>query len=84
MDEAYLALKDCVPSEFVRKPRRLSEYSRWKATESRLFCNYLGPVLLKNFLSDEQLQHFNCLNLAFRILNDPAKCKETESNEYAH
>lgn len=83
MDEAYLTFKDCIPDEFVRKPRPLSEFSRWKATESRLFCNYLGPVLLNNFLSKEQLQHFNCLHFAFRILNDPAKCQERESNEYA-
>lgn len=83
MDQAYLTFRDCIPDEFVRKPRPLSECSRWKATESRLFCNYLGPVLLNNFLSEEQLQHFNCLHFAFRILNDPAKCQKTKSNEYA-
>lgn len=66
-----LSLKPCITCDFSRVPRSLSEVSRWKATEFRLFLLYTGPVVLKSILTDECYSHFICLNVCFRILLDP-------------
>jgi len=56
-----------IPSDFVRKTRGLEELERWKATELRLFLLYIGPVVLQNYLPENYIVHFNCLNCAIRI-----------------
>ncbi|XP_076660545.1 uncharacterized protein LOC143363900 [Halictus rubicundus] len=57
-----------VPSEFNRKPRPISELSRFKATEFRLFLLYLGPILLKQILPDNYYDHFLLFHASIRIL----------------
>ncbi|CAG7712485.1 unnamed protein product [Allacma fusca] len=57
-----------IPSEFQRKPRDLECYSRWKATECRLFLLYVGPVVMKNILVKEAYDNFLLLSVAIRIL----------------
>lgn len=39
------SLRKYVPLDFVRKPRSVKDYPRWKATEYKLDLNYLGPVV---------------------------------------
>ena len=62
-----LSITNCVPREFSRKPRSLSELSRWKATEFRKFLLYTGPIILKGILYDNLYNHFLILHLAIRI-----------------
>lgn len=61
-------IHNCLTNDFVRKPRGIEEYPRYKATELRQFLLYTGPVVLKGILSDECYQHFMTLNIAMRIL----------------
>lgn len=63
-----LSLKNYITSDFSRKPREINEVSRRKATEFRTFVLYLGPVVLKNILSDECYFHFICLHIGIIIL----------------
>ena len=60
-----------IPREFSRKPRSLSEYKKWKATELRQFLLYTGPVVLKTILKDTIYSNFLDLSVAIRILLSP-------------
>lgn len=71
-------LKLCRPSlprSFSRKPRSLTEYSQWKATEFRQFLLYTGPVVLFQRLPHQQYKNFLLLSSAMRILLSPM-CRE--------
>lgn len=71
-------LKLCRPSlprSFSRKPRSLTEYSQWKATEFRQFLLYTGPVVLFQRLPRQQYKNFLVLSSAMRILLSPM-CRE--------
>lgn len=61
-------LRKCIPKEFARKPRPLSELSRWKCTELRLFLLYLSPTVLKGVLKSKYYKHFLCFQVAIFIL----------------
>jgi len=61
-------VRSCITNDFARKPRRIEEYSRFKATEFRQLLLYTGPIVLKNVLSDECYKHFMSLNISMRIL----------------
>jgi len=45
-------IQSYVPSDFNRKPRPISEFNRWKASELRQFLLYTGPTVLKGILPD--------------------------------
>jgi len=62
-------LKKWCPSEFARKPRKLSMLSDWKSTEDRQFLEYTGLVLLKKYLPEKQYTCFKALALAMRLVN---------------
>jgi hypothetical protein len=64
-------LRHCLPREFVRRPRSLSELDRWKATEFRSFLLYTGPVVLKGVLSDTVYSHFMLSSSAISLLASP-------------
>jgi len=64
LSSTLILLKPNVTMDFQRKPRGVNEVSRWKATEFRKFFLYLGPVVLKNILSEECYFHF----LSFHII----------------
>ncbi|MCL4140079.1 UNVERIFIED_CONTAM: hypothetical protein GTU68_050899 [Idotea baltica] len=61
------SFKSCLPREFQRKPRSLSELEHFKATEFRNLLLYLGPFFFKSFLVDEYYQHFLLLHYAMYI-----------------
>ena len=68
ISERLLQLRSCIPSEFARKPRGLTEIDRWKATEFRQFLLYTGPVLLQGILSSQLLNNFLVLAAAMTML----------------
>ena len=65
-----LAVRRYIPSEFARKPRSLSSWQRWKATEFRQFLLYTGPVVLVGKLSDAAYQNFMLLSVGMFLLLD--------------
>lgn len=55
------------PKEIHRRMRSLEFVSLWKGLEYRNFLNYVGVVLLKDYLSEKYYQHFLMLFCAVRI-----------------
>ena len=47
-----------ISRDFSRKPRALSEFKQWKATELRQFLLHTGPVILKKVLPRFMYKHF--------------------------
>lgn len=45
-------IKKNMPCEFARKPRKLEDVNRWKATEFRVFLLYIGTIVTKTSLKD--------------------------------
>lgn len=52
LNEILVSLVPYIPNDFSRVTRSLEDLPRWKATEHRLFRMYVGPVVLKNILSE--------------------------------
>jgi hypothetical protein len=77
-----LALQQCIPKLFARKPRSLIEVDRWKATEFRLFLLYVGKVVLKGILRDDIYANFLELSVALSIAVSPSLI--SIHHEYAH
>ena len=71
-----LAVINCVPSEFARKPRAVTEVDHWKATEFRQLLLYTGPVCLRDILPDAMYNNFMLLSVAMYILLSPEHCVE--------
>jgi hypothetical protein len=69
------------PCEFSRKPRSLKEIDRWKATEFRQFLLYLGPVVLKDVLTEKLYGNFM---LFFVALTYIVSERLHEMNDYAN
>lgn len=69
ISDQYLAFKNQVPKEILRKPRSLLEVKRWKATEFRTFLFYLGPVVLKQNVPEEVYENFLCLHVSISLFS---------------
>lgn len=67
-DMTYKSLAKYIPEEFARKPRSILELEYWKATEFRLFLLYLGPIVMKNILSQSASHHFLSFAVSLRLL----------------
>lgn len=76
ISKQLLLLRTYIPFEFNRKPRALSELSRWKATELRMFLLYLGPLVLKDVLDNAIYQNFLLLHISTTILISPQHCSD--------
>lgn len=68
LSEILIYFNKFIPVEFNRKSRSLSELSRWKATEFRMFLLYLGPVALKNILPAALYENFFLFHCSIVIL----------------
>lgn len=82
ISDALLTLKTFIPTEFARKPRSLSEWQRWKATEYRQFLLYTGPVVLHGKLPDAMYNNFLLLSVGIRLLLE--KDLNVDMVTYAH
>jgi len=69
-----MALRHCIPCEFARKPRSLSDIDRWKATEFRQFLLFTGPVVMQNRIPEEFYKNFLLLHAAVTCLLTPDLC----------
>lgn len=83
ISEKLLKLRHSCPIEFSRRPRKLSEYLHWKATEFRTFLLYTGPIVLKNIVSPEVYSHFLLLHCAITILINDAHIRIQSNIDYA-
>lgn len=68
-------VREFIPACFQRKPRQLSEYERWKATELRQLLLYTGPVVLIDNLPKELYDNFLLLSVGVGILLNPELSK---------
>lgn len=66
IDEEMLNLKP--PNTFSRLPRKLSEYSLYKASEFYNFLLFYSVPILKKHLTPERFQHWLCLVISMEIL----------------
>ena len=71
-----------ITANFARKSRSLDELCYFKATEFRLFCLYLGPIVLRDNLSEELYSHFLLLHVAIKLLSDKVHCRVSDVIEY--
>ncbi|KAJ8684700.1 hypothetical protein QAD02_020493 [Eretmocerus hayati] len=69
VNNRLLNLVGQIPSELGRIIRELSNLGLWKAKEYRLMLLYIGSLVLKDVLTDEEYAHFLLLHTACRILN---------------
>ena len=76
INERLISLKQHVPCEFQRKPRSLSEYERWKATEYRQMLLYTGPLALSGILPTALYDNFMLLSVAIRMFLSPDICHD--------
>lgn len=63
------SLRPFTACEFNRKPQRLDELERWKATELRFFLFYAGPIVLRGSLPSGLHTNFLALHCAVTILS---------------
>jgi hypothetical protein len=76
LSDALIICRDQVPCEFTRKPRRVNELDRWKATEFCQFLLYTGPLVLHDVLSLEMYSNFVLLYVSMHILLSPLFCSQ--------
>lgn len=72
ISEKLIESRETKPSEICRSSRSLGCLGFWKATEFRTFLLKLGPVVLRNHLSQEAYNHFLALFCATTICS----CKD--------
>lgn len=72
--DTIISFKDFITNDFCRKPRRISESDRFKATEFRQVLLYTGVVAFKDMLPENMYHHFLLFSCAIRILTSPNLC----------
>lgn len=75
IDNRILLVKNQICSDFVRRPRPLTDIKWFKATELRLILLYLGPFIFVDVMDDQYYKHFIKLHCAIRILCHPVHYK---------
>jgi len=73
-----------LPSFTARKPRSLSGYRHYKATELHKFLIYISVIVLKKVLRPDLYEHFLILHVAISILINHELVKSDTSVNYAY
>ncbi|XP_051165496.1 uncharacterized protein LOC127291123 [Leptopilina boulardi] len=84
ISKMLLKLRHSCPVEFARRPRGLSDYVHWKATEFRTFLLYTGPIVLKKVLKSDVYAHFLLFHSAVTILVNENHIRDATNIDYAH
>ena len=71
-DLRLIRMKPFISRDFARKPRPLSDFRHWKATEFRQFLLYTGWHVMKGILPERLFRHFTSFSVACCILVSPA------------
>lgn len=69
MSSALLNCNEFKPNDFHRAIRGMDSLAHWKGTEYRTFSLYLGPIILKDILSEEVYDHYMLYFCAVTILS---------------
>ena len=72
------------PVEFHRKPRGFEDWSRYKASELRIFTLYGSEFFISDVIRGEYLFTWRLLSCALRILSDKQICRNDYYNKLAH
>nr|XP_042912828.1 uncharacterized protein LOC122272862 [Parasteatoda tepidariorum] len=62
-----LSFTSSISNDFVRRPRALRDFERWKATEYRQFLLFTGPIVLKGSLRNDLYMHFLLLHCSIKV-----------------
>ena len=68
LSDRLVMLSNCIPQEFARRPRAVSEVDCWKPTEFRQFRLYSGPATSHGIPPDSIYYHFMLLSVAVTLL----------------
>ena len=71
LSSRYEKLENWCPEEFARRPKALSEFNRFKATEMRHFVLYASAIILVGILDNKYYYHVLLLYISMRILTSP-------------
>lgn len=82
IDEKMVHLRESLPCEFQRRPRPITEFERWKATEVCQLLPYTGPLTLFRILETDVYKNFMLLSVAVNILLNPDLCHQ--QLEFSH
>ncbi|XP_071580866.1 uncharacterized protein [Temnothorax nylanderi] len=69
LDSRMTALTSYCPTEFNRRPNKLSMFHHFKGTEFRQLLLYTAPAVLQNVFSEEYYHHFILLHCVMRLLS---------------
>lgn len=69
MNSRMEQLADYCPSEFNRRPRKISFYGSYKATECRQVLLYTSPAVLQHVFKENYFSHFMILHFSMRLHN---------------
>lgn len=68
LNSRMIQLTEYCPTEFNRRPREITQYKHFKATEYRQFLLYTAPAVLLNVLDEEYYLHVMILHCVTRLL----------------
>jgi len=71
LSTSLLNITQFIPIDFPRKTRLIQDVGRYKASELRFFIVYIGPIVLKNIITDNAYTNFMALHVAMTILLSP-------------
>jgi hypothetical protein len=76
ISSSLIEIRPYTPKELARKPRAITEFERWKATEFRTLLLYTGIVSLQNLLPKQLYDNFMLLSVSMTILLSARWCEQ--------
>lgn len=83
INDKLMSFSSHMPCDFARRPRAITEFERWKATEFRSFLLYTGPVYLLDSVPTEVYNNFILLSVAMTCLLSSNLCIKDKYVDYA-